>query len=154
MFCSASDCRGFSLIEFVITITIIAILLVITVPKLMDNTESRLAMAAKMVRSDIACVQRLAIHAGIPYEITFSDDGYTVADAVSEEEISYGGRFPVVDMGADFGVEISTEGNLTFNSLGEPVTGSLDSVTVASDSGPALTKNILIERDTGHARVE
>lgn len=111
-------------------------------------------MAARMIRSDIAAVQRMAVHEGMAIEIEFDDDGYSVRNVVPDTEVTYGGRFPVTGLADDFGVVIETAGSVTFNSLGEPVSGSLGSVNIHIVSNPALTKEIVVERDTGHVRVE
>lgn len=145
---------GFSILEMITTLAIVAVLLAVAVPKLFENSGSRLTMAARMIRSDIAAVQRTAIDRGIAAEIEFSSDGYLVRWAGSGAAVTLGGRFPVTDLSEEFGVEITGSGTVTFSSLGEPVSDSLDEVNVRLESDPGSSKKIVIERYTGHARVE
>jgi prepilin-type N-terminal cleavage/methylation domain-containing protein len=154
MFLNARESQGFSILELVIAIVVIGILLTIAVPRLFDDKGSRLAMAAKMICSDIAAVQRMAVYEGKAIEIAFDEDGYSVQRVDSGEDVTYGERFPVTGLSENLGVAIETEGSLTFNSLGEPISDSLENITVYVVSDPSSTQEIVIERETGHAQVE
>jgi len=148
------DSAGFSILELITTLAIVAVLLAIAVPKMFDNNEARLAMAARMIRSDIAIVQRIATDKGRAAEIEFGAEGYTVRWVESGTDVTLGGRFPVTNLSGEFGVEVTSNGTITFNSLGEPVSSSLDEVGLRLESKLESTKRIVIERNTGYARVE
>jgi len=146
--------RGFSIIELVITATVVSILLIIAVPRLMESQQDLVTMAAKSIRSDIAAVQRMAIYHGLAMEIRFSQNGYTVHESGSATELTAGGRFPVTDLDSDFGIEIETEGTIGFNSLGTLAASSLARITMSAAADPALTKDIVLEQETGYATIE
>ena len=145
---------GFTIIEVVITLVVLALLLTVALPRLFDDEQVRLEMAARMIRSDIAAVQRLAVTEGSALEATFSSDGYQIERIGAGTEVTFGGRFPVIDLSDDLGVSITTTGTVSFNSLGEPLAGSLTSLTVNAVSNPALTKQIVVESETGYASVQ
>ena len=153
-FTSVPSSDGFSVIELTIVIVVLSVLLAVALPTLFNNQQAQLATAARMMRSDIAVVQRLAVHEGVAIEVNFTTDGYSVERSSSGTEVTLGGRFPVADLAEEVGVSIETTGTVTFNSLGEPLAGSLESITVESVTDSSLTKEVVIEAETGHVSVE
>jgi len=148
------NCAGFTLIELIITVVIMTVLLAVALPRLFDDEQTKLEMAARMIRSDIAAVQRMAMAEGNAMEVTFSNNGYQVERIGAGTEVTFGGRFPVSQLSADLGVSITTTGTVSFSSLGEPLSGSLSGLTVSAVSNPALTKQLIIESETGYARIQ
>ena len=145
---------GFTLIEVVIAVMVAALLLAVALPGLFDDEQARLQMAARMIRSDIAAVKRLALTEGRALEATFSSDGYQIERIVAGTEVTFGGRFPVTNLSDDLGVSITTTGTISFSSLGEPLAGSLSALTVNVVSDPGMTKQIILEPETGHASIQ
>jgi len=145
---------GFSMLELVVTVAILAVLLAIAAPRVFNNSEANLAMAARMIRSDIGAVQRMTMDRGEALEIEFNSDGYLVRWVESGTEEVFGGRFPVTDLSGEFGVEVTNSGSVTFNTLGEVVSGSLNEVRIRLESDSGSTKRIVVDEDTGHTRIE
>jgi prepilin-type N-terminal cleavage/methylation domain-containing protein len=67
--------RGLTLVELLITITIIAILAAVAIPSLEPGKSDTLSSAAQIVQSDLAYGRSLAIAHGTPYRFTFELTG-------------------------------------------------------------------------------
>ncbi|MBN1918210.1 MAG: prepilin-type N-terminal cleavage/methylation domain-containing protein [Verrucomicrobia bacterium] len=137
---------GMTLIELVLTISIIVLLALLLVPKLM-NAAPHLAAASEglRARADLDYAQQLAIAHNTPCRVVFDRSGGRI---VMQERIA--GTFTTIsERQLDLGVTISSstiaDDTVTFDELGEPdnagtvslraPNGSVVTVTVAPGTG-------------------
>lgn len=145
---------GFTLVELIITMVILAIVSVVAIPKLFDNEafEARgfhdEVVAAIRYAQKAAVAQRTSVFVNIDPGsgklcLTYTvdpecDDASTVRDPGGSAEFS---------RTAPAGVTINTSGQFSFSALGQPVPDGQKSVNVV---GAGQTRTIRIERETGY----
>jgi prepilin-type N-terminal cleavage/methylation domain-containing protein len=136
--------RGMTLIEVIMVMTIIGILAATLTPKFDFATSSRASVdgAAYMMSSDIRYAQEFAMANRVSKSVIFTS-GSSVYAFNPTNNLDPSGRLPS-------GVTISNNLAITFNSLGEPISGGGSSVTV---SGGGLTRTITVVNYTGKVNV-
>ena len=137
---------GMTLLELVLTVSIIVLLGLLVVPKLMNATPRLAAESeAVRVRADLSYAQQLAIAHNTPCRVVFDTLGHRIVvlervegtfTTISERRLERGVTMASVTL---------TESTVTFNELGEPdnggvvnlkaTDGSLVSLTVAPGTG-------------------
>ncbi|MHC5112890.1 MAG: pilus assembly FimT family protein [Planctomycetota bacterium] len=159
---------GFSLVELVAVMVVIAILAATAVPAISNFTDSRASAAGHMLLHDVTFARQHAVATGTITWVKFdaAAETWTVqaetglagkANAVTMTDVATNanyvktlgaGDFPdvtivsaVFDAGADIG----------FDWLGEPLTD--DATALAADGVVTLTSSVTltVERGTGHA---
>jgi len=111
--------NGFTTIELIMVIIIIGVIAVIATPKFTSMSVVSIGGAADMIQADIRYTQELAMTVYEAKSVTFTSGAgsYTV-DSETQELPS--------------GVTISNNFIVTFNSLGEPIAGGGDSVSISA----------------------
>ena len=128
-----TNCRGFTLVELIMMVVLIAILAVSIMPKFFDSSSITVEGAAAIAAADIRYTQELAMATNQAKTITFTiNDTYYTVDSRTVNLPSK--------------VSISSGATFTFNSLGEPTTGGGSSVQIQAGSS---TKTITVESYTG-----
>ncbi len=136
---------GMTFIELILVLMIIGILAAILIPKLeLTSTPSRASLygAAYMVASDIRYAQEFAMANHVSKSVILSS-GSSVYTFNPTNNMDPSGRLPS-------GVTISNNFTITFNSLGEPITGGGGSVIV---SDGVWTKTISVVNYTGKVNI-
>jgi prepilin-type N-terminal cleavage/methylation domain-containing protein len=133
---------GFTIIEIILVMMIIAILAAVAIPRFDFATSSRASVdgAANMIASDIRYAQEFAMANRISKSVTFTS-GSSVYTFSPVNNLDSSGRLPS-------GVTVDSNFTVTFNSLGEPTTGGGGSFTI---SGGA--KRITIVNYTGKVNI-
>jgi len=137
--------RGMTLIEVIMVMVIIGILAATLVPKFDFTASSKTSVdgAAYVIASDIRYAQEWAMANRTSKAVTFTNGSSTYAFNPVSTGMDPSGQLPS-------GVTISSNFTITFNSLGEPITGGDGSVTV---SGGGLTKTIGVVNYTGKVTI-
>jgi len=129
-----------TVIEMIAVMLIIGILAAVVIPKVgpLAFTGPAVDGAARMVASDIRYAQEFAMTNRVSKRIDFlsGQSSYTFSPTSS---LDPSGRLPS-------GVIVGTDFTVTFNSLGEPITGGGGSVAI---SGNGQTKTISVINYTG-----
>ena len=149
--------HGFTLIELIIIIVLLAIMAAVAIPRMGDVTAMKAAATAEKLKSDIRYAQELAMTQNRSYRVYFntspapSPDGYAVVNN-ADGDANWGeagefapdptgkGNLSVILNSGDYGgVTVSTPagGYIEFNSLGKP-TGGATTIT-ASPGGYTIT---------------
>lgn len=145
--------RGFTLLEAVLVIAIVAILAIATVPRF-DLSSAGLDAAARKIRSDILYAQSLAMSRGVPHGILFTANAAYILYATSpatpisdpltltsfSEDL---GRFHQTVIVNDYRVE--------FDPFGQPVIGAGGSVVIRNG---AVTKTLQVSANTGRVVIQ
>jgi prepilin-type N-terminal cleavage/methylation domain-containing protein len=140
--------RGVTLLEVILVIVIVGILVAIVVPKtnITVTSETSVNGAAYMIASDIRYTQECAMANRVSKSVSFvaGQNFYTFPATVpSTSGLDPSGRLIS-------GVTTGTTITFTFNSLGEPIAGGGNSVTV---SDGATTKTITVLQYTGKVNI-
>lgn len=150
--------RGFTLIEAVLIILLLAILAAVAIPRMVDVTTTKAAATSEKIKSDIRYAQELAMTRNQRYRIYFNTapaqtpDGYAVVnDADGDGNWGEAGEFAqnptlsgnlsvTLNSGDYTGVTVSLSSGdyIEFNSLGRPTTGGGTTITV-NPGGQPLT---------------
>lgn len=143
--------HGFTLIELVIIIVLLAILAAVAIPRMGDVASTKAAATAEKIKSDIRYAQELAMTQNRSYRVYFNASpapasGYAVVnDANNNGTWGEAGEFApdptgkgnlsvTLNSGDYAGVTASSSVNpIEFNSLGRP-TGGATTITVSPGS--------------------
>ena len=130
--------RGFTTIELIMVMIIIAVIAVTAIPKFTSMSVVSVGGAAEMIQADIRYTQELAMAGYEAKTITFASgsSSYSV-DSETQELPS--------------GVTISNNFTVTFNSLGEPIAGGGGSVSI---SGAGNSNTITVSDYTGKTTID
>ena len=158
---------GFTLLEILVVVVILAIAAAMAVPMLSAGGATKLQAATEMVAADLEYAKSLAISRGGRYRVTFDVAGnaYQVEDpngAVIDHPITKGSPYAVdLDGGRLSGVEIASAdfdgtAGVEFDSLGSPYDGNgdvLDSGVLTLQMGD-WTRTVHVEPVTGMITVD
>jgi MSHA pilin protein MshC len=146
---------GFTLIELVMIIVILAIIAAVAIPRMGDVTSMKAAATAEKIKSDIRYAQELAMTRNRSYRVYFNSapapgSGYAVvndannngtwgeAGEFAQDPTGSGNLSVTLNAGDYAGVTASSSVNpIEFNSLGRP-TGGATTITV-SPGGYTIT---------------
>jgi prepilin-type N-terminal cleavage/methylation domain-containing protein len=136
--------KGFTIIEVILVMMIIAILAAVAIPRFDFATSSRASVdgGAYMIASDIRYAQEFAMANRVSKQVIFTINSPTYSFSPTSN-LDPSGRLPS-------GVTISNNFTITFNSLGEPTTGGGGSVSV---SGGGQTRTITVVNYTGKVNI-
>ena len=129
--------KGITFIEVIMVLAIIGILAALIIPKIdLYATSSRASVdgAAYMMASDIRYAQEFAMANRVSKSVIFTS-GSSVYTFSPADNLDPSGRLPS-------GATIGNNYTITFNSLGEPLTGGGGSVTV-SEGGQTRTNSVV-----------
>ncbi len=155
--------RGFTLLEVMVVVVILAIAAGMAVPMLSAGGATRLQAAAEMVAADLDYVKSMAISRGVQYRMTFDVAGnaYQVEDpnGVIGHPINKGQPFVFdFDDGRLSGVQITSadfdgagQNEVAFDSIGSPYNAAgapLDSGVLTLRMGD-WTRTVRVEPVTG-----
>lgn len=140
---------GFSLLETVVTLAVIAVLAGALVPKLLDTSELRASAAARRLVLDVRYAQRLAAVTHVEHGIAVTGPGsyrvFVGSPSVSRVDPLTRIREDV-DLEAEYRTGIEPSGGvLTFDVRGRPRAGSTLSFTVGG-------RTVTVAPETGYAR--
>jgi prepilin-type N-terminal cleavage/methylation domain-containing protein len=135
-----ADSRGFTLVELIMVVVLIAVLSVTVLPKFLDTSSITVEGAAEMVAADIRYTQELAMSSNDDKKVDFPNGSSTYTLKNSDDSVFRTVKLPS-------GVTVSSANIMfTFNSLGEPIAGGGSFVTL---SAGADTKTITVDSYTG-----
>ena len=160
---------GFTLIELIVVITILAIAAVLAVPMLSSAGDIKLRSAAGMIASDLEYAKNMAISRQKNYMVVFtpSSESYRVCDnegTVIAHPLKVGSNF-IVDFSTNSQLKnvkiVSTDldsNTVTFDYLGSPYSGSGTDTPLNSGSIVISIKTfnstIKIEPVTGYISIQ
>jgi prepilin-type N-terminal cleavage/methylation domain-containing protein len=150
-------CGGFSLVELVMVVVIIAILAAMAVPRFGDSlAHRRVEAAARRIAADLALAQRRAKATSASHTVVFNTGGhaYVVEGAqdldhpgdvyeVSLADDPYRAVITAIVLGAD------TPRKIVFDGYGVPDSGG----TIVVEAG-GNQKTVTVDPDTGRATVQ
>jgi len=142
---------GFTLIELIAVMAIIGILAATVLSRINFGSlsyQTSVNGAAYMVASDIRYAQEFAMANRTTQGLTFNSNSssYTFSKSSS---FNPSGQLPPI-AGSPTGVTIGNNFQVTFNSLGEPITGGGGSVSV---SGGGQSRTITVVNYTGKVNI-
>ena len=128
--------RGFSFVELLVVVVVLAIIASVVVPLMAEGGTIHASAAARMVMTDITFAQAQAVTLQQPHGIHFQAEGYRVIDADAQVLRSpmHGGVY-AIDFTTDhkFGsmrwrnIELKEHDTLWFDATGQPQTyGHID----------------------------
>ena len=147
---------GFTLVELIITMVILAIISVVAIPRMFDNEvfEARSfhdeMLASIRYAHKVAVAQRRNVFVNIN-----PGNGTLCLTYVVDPACNSGNNVRDPSGSAEFrrvapnGILINTSGQFSFNALGQPVPDAQVNVTV---TGAGVTRPITVERETGYVR--
>ena len=137
--------HGFTLLEIIMVIVIIAILAFVAIQKYSATRSISLATAADMIKSDIRSVQALSMAQHESKTLTFNSTTEYVFPTIGE-----GNKTRDFDNIFDGGISLTSPSTypavITFNSLGEPTAGYGSPITITTGSTP---KTLTVLQYTG-----
>lgn len=147
---------GFTLVEVIIVVMILAIISLVSVPMLSNAESFQVKSAANMIASDLEYARSMAITTGQSHSVVFdiSNESYEIQDSggsVIAHPVKIGSNY-AVDFTSDSRldrVDIVSASTATFNYIGAPVSGGTISLT-AGNSSMAIS----IEAVTGYISIQ
>lgn len=154
-------CRGFTLIEIVIMVVIIAIAALTAVPMMSSAASMQIRSAANMITADIEYAKSMAISRGQDFSVVFDEntDSYRIEDQDSNViphpvkkgfdyaiDFQNDSRLNKVDI---TNIDFNTTNRVQFNCLGSPDYGG----TISLDAD-GTTVTITVEPVTGFISVQ
>ena len=138
---AVKDKRGFTLLEMMIVVALIAILSAVAVISIKSNMpQYYLSGAARQVLTDLMLARSKAVSNNTATSVTFSSTGYSIGGVTT-------------DISSQFrGVTLSTKsttGIITFYSMG--TTSGSDTITLTS---PGLTSKLVVVSAAGGVRIQ
>ena len=160
--------RGFTVIEMVMVIVIVAILAMISLPKIDTIYSIKLQGAAKRALSDIRLTQQLSISQHENYKIIFNtgndtyqvqrvSDGVYAVDPFTRANLIVNFTTDPEQKGIDISATNLTGGTLQFDKWGTPCDSNgaaLTAEATVSLTYKGNTKTIYITQSTGRARIQ
>ena len=154
-------CRGFTLIEIVIMVVIIAIAALTAIPMMSSAASMQIRSAANMITADIEYAKSMAISRGQDFSVVFdkNTDSYRIEDQDSNViphpvkkgfdyaiDFQNDSRLNKVDI---TNIDFNTTNRVQFNCLGSPDYGG----TISLDAN-GTTVTITVEPVTGFISVQ
>jgi prepilin-type N-terminal cleavage/methylation domain-containing protein len=151
---------GFTLIEIIIVIVILAIAAMTVIPMMSSGGSVQIRSAANIIAADLEYAKSMAISRGQNYSVEFDEasESYSIKDqsgTVISHPVKKGfpytidfkndSRLSKVDITS---VDFSSSGTVTFNCLGSPVNGG--TIILNADS---ITTTITVEPVTGYISI-
>lgn len=147
--------RGFTAVEILLTVGLLAILALAAVSLLPSVGSIRLGAAAKQVQSDIEYAQQNAMMTGQTSGVLFVNNGsYTVYQGTFSTPLSspLTHQDMVITLSTHYpGVSISGNYTVEFNDMGSPTTGGGGSVTLTNGS---TSKILTVTANTGKVTIQ
>jgi prepilin-type N-terminal cleavage/methylation domain-containing protein len=160
--------RGFTLIELILILVVMAILAVAAIPYLEDTIGMKASATARRLQSDIAYTQELAMTRNQRYRLVFPlATSYEVRDAsgnLTTDPAGGGGLAVITEAGItlswNFDGETAAGRGVEFDSLGRPYvyagttpsSDPLDAGTVAVAGGGA-NQTVTVQSQTGKVSI-
>lgn len=137
---------GFSFLELLAVLGLLAVLLVVAVPRLFVPAEVGVETTARQVAADLALARRLAIARRMPYVVTFAPSGgpytaYTVGPQGGEPEPDFPKSLPTA-------IAVTGSDQVTF----QPSGAASAAVRLTFAAGGA-TAQVEVTAGTGRVRV-
>ncbi len=137
---------GFSFLELLVVVGLLAVLLVVALPQLFAPEELTVETAARQVAADLVLARRLAIARRMPYAVSFAPPGgpyttYTVGPQGGAPEPDFPKTLPA-------GVAVTGSGQVTFQPSG--AASAAASLTFAAGG---TTAQVDVAAGTGRVRV-
>jgi prepilin-type N-terminal cleavage/methylation domain-containing protein len=155
--------RGFTVIELVIVVVILAIAALTAVPMMSSAASMQIRSAANMISADLEYAKSMAISRGQDFSVVFdeSTDSYRIEDQVGtviQHPVKKGftyvvdfrndSRLSKVDI-SNVGFGAASESRIKFDCLGSPDNGG----TVSLQAGTTTT-TITVEPVTGYISIQ
>lgn len=145
---------GFTLVELIITMVILAIISVVAIPKMFDNE----AFEARSFHDEVLAQLRYAHKAAIAQRTSIfvnidAGSGTICLTYVADPDCNDTGTVRAPRGSSEYkevapsGITVTTTGQFSFSGLGQPVPDSAVAVDIV---GAGTTRTITIERETGY----
>jgi prepilin-type N-terminal cleavage/methylation domain-containing protein len=138
-------CAGFTLVELVMVLILIAILAAVALPKMTDTSLWGLRAYSDSVVSELQSARRMALAQRRPIVATVSTTGVTLAYAA-------GGSIATLACPSGASPCIAETGSITFNSgnSGSTVTSAGAVFTITVSGGASFSRQLRVDGETGH----
>lgn len=142
-FAARARCAGFTMIELVVVMVIVAALAFVAIPRL-DQSSMKIAPVAEQIAAEIRYAQSLALTRGEPHTFTVGGGGFSISSGGSAVSLSNG------DASGSYTDVVVDSASVTFSSrFGQPDAGAVISV-----SGGSSSVSVIVEGETGYVRVQ
>jgi len=147
--------RGFTLIELVMVLGVLAVLSVAAIVSVPSPAPAQLGAASFQVQSDIEFAKQNAMMTGQTSGVSFTANGtYTVYQGTTATPLKspLTQQNMITTLSANYaGVSIGTSYVVEFNAFGAPTTGGGGSVQITNGSS---TKTIAVTANTGMVKIQ
>jgi MSHA pilin protein MshC len=148
---------GYTLIELVATLILVAIIALVAIPRGPDSTPSLAAQAEQLI-SDIRYVQSLAISRGVRHRLCLAAAGYTIATTSCGTPIAHpatGNTTPIGFTGVTLSSSLPND-YVAFDTAGvpystDPGTALTGNATITLTSNQGGSRAITVSPETGRA---
>lgn len=136
---------GFTLVELVMTLLVIAIIATVALPRMTDTSLWTLRAYSDSVVSQLQSARRMALAQRRPIVATVATTGVTVAYAA-------GGTVATLACPSGASPCIAETGTITFNSAnsGSTVTSAGAVFTITVSGGQSFSRQLRVDGETGH----